>query len=62
VGPVDADRLPERLGQALGPLDDVFRAGHAAGRQEDPMDAPQGQLRRGQESSFPARQLSMKST
>src|ERR1700683_1435981 len=44
--PIDADRLPEYLSQAMRSFDNISRARHAARRQQDSMETSQCQLRR----------------
>src|SRR5580700_11377136 len=44
--PIDSDRVPEYLSQAMRSFDDVSRTRHAARRQQNPMETPQCQVRR----------------
>jgi hypothetical protein len=42
--PVDADRSTKRMRQPVGSLDYLCRTAHAAGRQQRPVDTPEGKL------------------
>jgi hypothetical protein len=56
VVPSNADRLAERLSQPVWSLNHIHWAGHSAGRQEDPVDAPEGHL--GRREALPLRDRS----